>query len=144
MCSSLRLHVVACQQAEDASYLRLACAPDRYVRLNAHAGGTMVGTFSWPAEGCHLPRLEFVSLQLRLEAHRLQQQQQEQQVTDKGLLCQRAREGLQRKIGIRKDPFSVLLALRIPMPADNQPRNVKVRLLHDCMLAGNGRVSYLL
>ena len=86
----------------------------------------------------------FLYVQLRLEAHRLQQQQQEQQVTDKGLLCQRAREGLQRKIGIRKDPFSVLLALRIPMPADNQPRNVKVCLLHDCMLAGNGRVSNLL
>ena len=73
-------------------------------------------------------------LQLRLEAHRLQQKQQEQQVTDKGLLCQRAREGLQRKIGIRKDPYSVLLALRIPIPADSQPRNVKVGSLSTDML----------
>ena len=72
---------------------------------------------------------ELKSSQLRLEAHRLQQQQQEQQVTDKGLLCQRAREGLQRKIGIRKDPYSVLLALRIPIPADSQPRNIKVGML---------------
>ena len=47
-------------------------------------------------------------------------------MTSKALLCQRAREALQRKIGVRKDPFSILLALRIPMPADNQPRNVKV------------------
>ena len=81
--------------------------------------------------------------QVRLEAHRQQQRQQELEVSTKAELCSRAREGLRRKVGTRKDPFQVLLALKIPLgqgqdaglPFTTQVRDVCVCYLQrSCLL----------
>lgn len=80
-------------------------------------------------------------MQARLEAHRQQQAQHEAQVSSKTALCQQAREQLQRKIGARKDPFQVLLALRVPVSQEaGVPFATRVRLAAcsiDCNVPGD-------
>ena len=52
-----------------------------------------------------------VLVQARLEAHRQQQRQQDAEVSSKAAWCQQHRDALHRKIGNRRDPLQVLLAL---------------------------------